>query len=180
MITSGLPDCPQIQIPHFPCRAQQMTAPPRSQEETELLARSDINSSPPNLQIHVPISRSTTSLLLEENTHLLLLLITCSVSFFQHEAMTNLRDIAGPAPAHRSKAHFATKRVERISGHPTAYAYGSEVYTRLWSVKYATALYLKNNVHTLIKKTLVLKNANHHLNSQGIILTDHRSPSQKE
>ena len=92
--------------------------------------------------------------------------------------MTNLRDIAGPVPAHRSKAHLATKRVERISGHPIAYA--SEVYTRLWSVECATVLYLKNNVHTLIKKTLVLKNANYHLNSQGIILTNHRSPSQKE
>ena len=46
----------------------------------------------------------------------------------------------------------------------------SYVYTMLWSIKCVTASHLKKtNIHTLIKNTLLLKNATHHLSLHQVV-----------
>jgi hypothetical protein len=61
----------------------------------------------------------------------------------------------------------AIKRVTRIFWFPSAYK--SYVYTILYCIKCAIIM-TKNNVHTLIKNTLLLKNANHHLSFQRVVI----------
>ena len=61
---------------------------------------------------------------------------------------------------HHNKVNITIKRVTQVFWFPNAYT--NHVYATLQSVMCATALCLQN-VHTLIKKTLMLKkNVNHH------------------
>ena len=64
------------------------------------------------------------------------------------------------------KANFALKQVTKNVWFPSECK--SNVYTMLYSIKCAIALCLKNNIRTLIKNTLLLKNANHHLSLQWV------------
>ena len=90
----------------------------------------------------------------------------------------DLGDTAGSLPDHHNKANITIKQVTRIFWFPSVYK--SYVHTMLYSIKCAMALRLRN-VHTLIKNTLLLKDANHHLSLQQVAavtskIADHRSP----
>jgi hypothetical protein len=62
----------------------------------------------------------------------------------------------------------AIKRVTRIFWFPSEYKI--YVYTILQTIKCAIALYLKDNVHTSVKNTLLLKNANHQMSFQRVVI----------
>lgn len=64
-----------------------------------------------------------------------------------------LRDFVGSVLDHYNKVNMAIKRVILTQIFLLPSAYESYIYTMLLSIKYATVLCLKNNVHSLTKKT---------------------------